>query len=71
MYDPVYGVCTAMTTTHVQTALPAIQAVFVLILTFFTVVKAYQFPSRLRGLRGLQDVSQVVSPPIHQIPDVG
>lgn len=57
MYNPVYGVCTAITTTHVQTALPAIQAVFVLILTFFTVAKAYQFPSRLRGLK---DVSQVV-----------
>ncbi|KIM26121.1 hypothetical protein M408DRAFT_313814 [Serendipita vermifera MAFF 305830] len=57
MYNPVYGACTAMTTTHVQTALPAIQAIFVLILTFLTFAKAYQFPSRLRRLK---DVSKLM-----------
>jgi len=55
-----------MATTHVQIALPAIQAAFVLIVTFFTVAKAYQFPSRLRGLK---DVSQVVRSLINSLPE--
>jgi hypothetical protein len=57
-----------MATTHVQIALPAIQAAFVLIVTFFTVAKAYRFPSHLRGLK---DVSQVVRGLINSLPERG
>lgn len=57
-YNSILGTCTSISGSHIQTILPGVQAAFVWLVTAFTVMKAYQYPSPLRTLK---DMSSVMS----------